>query len=178
MKQLLFLAVLSLALFSCTGNKKQAETSNVEAVVQLPEGTYELDNLFPVADQQIDKTITVIGYVTHVCKHAGKKCFIVGESQTISIVVNAKGEIGGFNRELVGSKLAIKGILKEGRRVSQEDIVEAEKTAKQKKAAGEDSESCETELKNIEDMRAWMKANNKDYYAFYYMDGLEFEILE
>jgi len=175
MKQLVLLAVLSLAFFSCSGNKKQAETSDEAQTSVLAEGSvYELDNLLAVADQEVDKTITVVGYVTHTCKHAGKRCFIVGESQEASLRVEAKGEIGGFNRELVGSKLSITGVLKENR-LSEDYLAEVEKATR---AANEDPEDCETELKNINDMRKWMKEHNKDYYVIYYMDGLEFDVLD
>jgi len=178
MKQLVFFAVLSLAIVACSGNKKQADASNEAQTSVLAEGTsFELDDLLAVADQHVDQTITVMGYVTHVCKHSGKRCFIVGESQKASFRVEAKGEIGGFNRELAGSKLAITGELKE-RRVSQELIAQAEQDVKLKKEAGEDSEACESELSNISDMRKWMKEHNKDYYVIYYMDGLSFEVLD
>ena len=176
MKQLFVFAVLSLALFSCSGNKKQ-DASNEAQTVAIEGQVFELDNLFSVADQEVDKTIKVVGYVTHTCKHSGRRCFIVGESQEASLRVEAKGEIGGFNRELVGSKLAITGILKE-RRLSQEYISQVEQEVKQKKAAGEDSEACETELSNIDGIRKWMKEHNKDYYVTYYMDGLDFEVLD
>lgn len=68
---------------------------------------YALDSLLNIAAENVDKTIQVEGYVTHTCKHAGKRCFIVGESQKASMRVEAKGNIGGFNRELAGSKLSI-----------------------------------------------------------------------
>jgi nitrogen regulatory protein PII len=174
MKQFLLLAVLSLALFACSGNKKQAETSNEEQTSAL---TYELDNLLAVADREVDQTITVIGYVTHTCKHSGKRCFIVGESQEASLRVEAKGEIEAFDRDLVGSKLAITGILKE-QHLSKEYIAEMEKDVELKKEEDGSAEACAAELSNIDDMRKWMKEHNKDYYVIYYMDGLDYEILE
>ncbi|MDR2802480.1 MAG: hypothetical protein LBB31_04595 [Prevotellaceae bacterium] len=179
MKQLLVFAALSFALVACSGNKKRANApaaaSATSAVAEA--STFPLDDLLAVADQEVDKTITVVGYVTHTCKHSGKRCFIVGESQEASLRVEAKGEIGGFNRELVGSKLAINGILKE-RRLSQEYIAEMEKNVNLKKQEDGAAESCEAELSNITDMRKWMKDHNKDYYVIYYMDGLSFETLD
>jgi hypothetical protein len=178
MKQLFVLAALSLALIACSGNKKQQETSDEASTTVVSEGpVYALDSLLAVADQEVDKTLTVVGYVTHTCKHSGKRCFIVGESQEASLRVEAKGEIGGFNRELVGSKLAVNGILKE-RRLSQEYIAELEKDVNLKKQEDGAAESCEAELSNIADMRKWMKDHNKDYYVIYYMDGLSFETLD
>lgn len=178
MKQLFVFAVLSLALVACSGNKKQAEASTeVQSIEVFGGEIYELDSLLAVADREVDKTVTVTGYVTHTCKHSGKRCFIVGESHEASMRVEAKGEIGGFNRELVGSKLAINGILKE-RRLSREYIAEMEKDVNLKKEEDGAAESCAAELSNIADMRKWMKDHNKDYYVIYYMNGLSFETLD
>ena len=176
MKKLVFFAVLSITLVACSGKRQPTNASNDQTSVKS-ESVFELDQLLAVADQKLEDTLTVIGYVTHTCKHSGKRCFIVGESQSASMRVEAKGEIGGFNRELVGSKLAITGILKE-RRLSQEYISEIEKDANLKKEEDGAAESCAAELSNIADMRKWMKDHNKDYYVIYFMDGLTFEELE
>lgn len=180
MKQLFFFALLIFALNSC-GNK--AKIDKVESVAQsdaietVNVASYELDDLLASAEEEVDKTVKVTGYVTHTCKHAGKRCFIVGESQKVSMRIEAKGNIGGFNRELAGSKIEITGILKENR-LSSEYIDQMEKDVNLKKEEDGSVESCEAELSNISSWRQWMKENNKDYYSVYYMDGLEYEVLD
>jgi DNA polymerase elongation subunit (family B) len=168
MKQLLLFTVLALALFSCSGSKKQAETA-------AP--SFELDNLLAVAEQNVDETVTVIGFVTHTCKHSGKRCFIVGESQEASLRIEAEGEIDTFSPDLIGSKLAVTGVLKEYH-LSSESINEMEVEVKELEQDEEMAEMCATELSNISDMRNWMKAHDKDYYVMYYMDGLSYNILD
>jgi len=168
MKKLVLFAVLALVLFSCSSKKEQVET------------VYELDNLMTMVDQKLNDTITVVGYVTHVCKNAGAHCFIVGESQEISLQVEAKGEIGGFDSELTGSKVEIKGVLKE-ERMTEESIAEMEKAVQDQLAElaeGETSETCAAKLSNISDMRKWMEEHGKDYYASYYMEGLSYKKVE
>ena len=155
-------------LVSCSGGSKQAEV--------IESKTFELDELMLLADQKINDTLTVVGFVTHTCKHSGQRCFIVGESQDVSMRIEAKGEISSFDAELVGSKLAVTGIIKE-QRLSQDYIADVEKGVQERIEGGESAESCASELKNIEDMLKWMVANNKDYYAIYYMEGLSFEKL-
>jgi hypothetical protein len=178
MKTKLFaFALLSVALLSCGGNKKTVATDENVAATSTELKVYELDSLLNVADTQIDDTIKVIGYVTHTCKHSGKRCFIVGESQTGSMRVEAKGEIGGFNRELVGSKIEVTGVLKE-RQLTKEYIDQMEKDTNVKQKEDGAAESCAAELSNINDMRQWMKAHNKEYFAIYYLDGLNFITLE
>ena len=169
MKNLFLLTALSIVMFSCSGNRNKSATSDIQV--------FELDNLLEVAEQEVDNTIKVVGYVTHVCKHSGKRCFIVGESQKATIRVEAKGDIGGFERDLEGSKLAIIGVLLE-RRLSEEYISEWEKEVNESMEEDGSAETCAAELSNINDMRQWMKDNNKDYYAIYYMDGMSFDVLE
>jgi len=173
MKNLFLLAVLSIAMISCIGNKKKSNVSTEASEYSV----FELDNLLAVADQELENTLIVVGYVTHTCKHSGKRCFIIGESQKATIRIEAKGEIAGFNRELVGSKLSVTGVLKE-RRLSEEFISDMEKDVNKRIEEDGSAETCAAELSNISDMRQWMKDNNKDYYVIYYMDGLSFDVLE
>ena len=167
MKQFILFSVLCAMLFSCSGSKKQEIVTN-----------FELDELLKVAETKVDSTITVKGYVTHVCVHSGQRCFIVGESQNISIRIEAGEKIGTFDRELVGAKIAVNGVLKE-RRLSQEYIDNYEKEVKLKEKEEDGSAAtCAAELSNINDMRKWMQENKKDYFVIYYMDGLSYEKLE
>ena len=168
MKQLFVFSVLAIALFSCTGGKKQAEAAT---------STYELDNLLAVAEQKVDETVTVVGYVTHTCQHSGKKCFIVGESQDASLRVEAQGEIETFSSELIGSKLAITGLLREYQ-LSEDYINELEVEVQQLEQEEGMEEVCASELSNISDMRKWMKDHDKNYYVIYYMDGLTYDVLD
>lgn len=177
MKKVLFLAALLLTMVACN-NKKGDQNAQSAAQTESNVVSYPLNELLTQADKLIDKKVTVVGLVTHTCKHSGKRCFIVGEDQKTSFRVEAKGEIGGFNRELVGSELAITGVVKE-RRLTKEYIDQYEEQLNEQKAQEDGSaETCEAELNNINGMRAWMKTNNKDYYSIYYMDGEDYEIIE
>ncbi|MDR0699215.1 MAG: hypothetical protein LBG28_08375 [Tannerella sp.] len=184
MKKILFFAAVLSCLAACN-NKKAEQAGGPSAELKAETGNsvsdvpvYKLDSLLKVADQLVEETVTVRGYVTHTCKHSGKRCFIVGDDQKTSFRVEAKGEIGGFNRELTGSELAITGIVKE-RRLSKEYIAQYEKEVNELKAKEDGTaETCEAELNSILSMREWMKANDKDYYSIYYMDGENYEIVE
>ncbi|MDR3061691.1 MAG: hypothetical protein LBU57_06220 [Dysgonamonadaceae bacterium] len=180
MKNLILVSLVAIGLFSCSSKQTSENSGNNTSGDTLAASTdipvFELDSLLKVADQLVDKTVKAVGHVTHTCKHSGKRCFIVGESENASLRIEAKGNIGGFNRELVGSKIRATGTIKE-RRLSQEYIDQMEKEVHAKKEDGS-AESCQAELNNINEMRQWMKDNNKDYYSIYYMDGQEYEILE
>ena len=181
MKKILFLAAALLTMAACNNKRAEQQSAgqeeNAEArASEVP--VYKLDSLLKVADRLVDQTVTVRGFVTHTCKHSGKRCFIVGDDPNASFRVEAGGEIGGFNRELTGSELAITGIVRE-RRLTKEYIDQYEEEVNEKKHKEDGSaEMCQAELNNINEMREWMKAHNKDYYSIYYMDGERYEVIE
>ena len=179
MKHVLFLAAVLFLITGCA-NKKTEQGSNVAIEIATVEDAkvYTLDELLANAEDLLEETVTVRGSVTHTCVHAGKRCFIVGEDPNVSMRVEAGGEIGGFNRELVGSELTITGVLKE-RRLTKEYIDQYEKEVNEKAATEDGSaESCAAELSNIQGMKDWMEANGKDFYAIYFMDGESYEIID
>ncbi len=182
MKRLLFLAVALIAITACgsTNKKEEAKKSNGtdnSIVATKATKVFTLENLLSEGEKLVDKTVTVTGRATHICKHSGRRAFIAGTDPKTTLRVEAKGEIGGFNRELIGEALNITGKLRE-RRLTKEYIKQHEDKVREQKAGGEDEEGCESELKNIESMREWMKANGKDYYVIYFMDGESYEIVE
>ncbi|MDR1273289.1 MAG: OB-fold nucleic acid binding domain-containing protein [Odoribacteraceae bacterium] len=180
MKTMLLMMALLLGMASCGNKGKQAPTGDTtRATTTAVAAAYELDSLLLVADNLVDKSVSVRGFVTHTCKHSGKRCFIVGKDGKTSFRVEATGEIGGFNRELVGSEIEVKGVVKE-RRLTAEFIDRHEKEVNEQQATDEDgsAESCAAELENIQQMRAWMKEHDKGYYSIYYMDGESYEVVE
>jgi hypothetical protein len=170
-----------MAIIACMAsckNKKEQNVPGTRTTEQVTIAVYELDSLLLVAGDLVDKRVGVRGTVTHTCVHSGKRCFIVGESGAASFRVEAMGEIGGFNRELVGSKIEVKGVVKE-RRLTSEFIDQHEKEVNEQKTKEDGSaESCAAELENIQQMKAWMKERGKDYYSIYYMDGENYDVIE
>lgn len=59
-----------------------------------------------------DKEVAISGMVTHVCRHGGQKCFIVGEDGETQMRIVPGGEIDEFKVEIEGSTIAIKGIFR------------------------------------------------------------------
>lgn len=175
MKKIFPLVFIACFLIAC-GNKQKQETEILQPEVDVV--VFTVDELIPAAEMNKDQEVTVSGMVTHVCKHSGQKCFIVGNDDSFSLRIEAKGDIGSFDQELIGSTIQVKGVLKEQLRLSAEDLDEREKQAHARKNSGEDAEACETELSNIDGWRKWMLDNNKDYYAIYYVDGESYRILE
>ena len=180
MKKILFISAVLFCMTACSNKsaEQSAELNSNATTYAADSKTYEVEGLLAVAEDLKDKTVTVRGSVTHVCVHSGKRCFIVGDDPKTSIRIEAKGEIGGFNRELIGSEIDVTGIVKE-RRLTKEYIDQYEEQVNEKKIKEDGSaETCQAELNNISGMRDWMKANNKEYYSIYFMDGESYEVVE
>ncbi len=58
------------------------------------------------------KEVAISGMVTHVCRHGGQKCFVVGEDGETQIRIVPGGEIDEFKIDLEGSTVAFKGTFK------------------------------------------------------------------
>ncbi|MGQ1889556.1 OB-fold nucleic acid binding domain-containing protein [Thermophagus sp. OGC60D27] len=185
MKQLFFLLASILMLTGCVSSGRKSDNKNVENRDAVDKSSsvnvamaVNVDQLMDKATDNVDKEVTVKGVVTHVCKHSGKRCFLKDESGKTSIRVEAKGEIGGFNSELNGTRMVVKGFVRE-KRLSEEYINQWEqKTIEQKEKAEIDENQCSAELANIEEMRDWMKANNKNFYSIFYLDGINYEVID
>lgn len=129
------------------------------------------------AQALLGKKVKISGWVSHVCSHSGKKCFITDKEETMKIRVEAKGEINGFNKELSGSEIIVAGIVRESK-ISKENIAEWEATIKAKAKAQkteDGTEHCTAEIGNINKMKSWMVDNKKDFYPVYFIDGMSYE---
>lgn len=104
MKKLAFILAAGFFLFSCGSQPKP--TSETETVVLT------VDVLFAEAANYVDQEIVISGLVTHVCKHGGQRCFVMGSTDDISIRVEAGDLIDAFKQEYVGDDLKITGILR------------------------------------------------------------------
>ena len=145
-----------------------ASTSFVSAAAKAQ----SVAQLLKSAPQLVGQSVVVSGVVDHVCKHSGRRCFIADENEDLSIRVEAKGDITGFNKELVDSNIEVSGVLRE-QKVSKAKIEEMEAAARKKV---EGSDHCSTELNNVLKMKNWMTSNKKDYYSIYYIDGVSYEV--
>lgn len=170
MKKLALLFTLTLMLSAC-GSKKQEESKVNETVYM------EVPDFMKISQENIGKEIKVKGTVTHVCSHSGRRCFIVDPSGEQTLKIEASGDIKSFGRELSGTDIQVTGIVRETR-LETEYLNEWETKVKEDVENIEnDGEQCASELSNIQEMRDWMKANNKDYYSIIYLDGLSYETI-
>lgn len=148
MKNLFLLPLMVVALLVSCNNEKKAKT---------------VTELFKVAEGLVGQEVTVQGEVSHICSHSGRKCFLKDEEGN-TLKINAGDIIKTFPKDIMGKNITAKGILK----MSKIDKAMIDEMAKEE-------DHCDTESSNVTKMREWMKKNNKDYYAFYYIDGKEYK---
>ena len=179
MKQFLSILVVLIALAACqSGVKKQDDSRSKIVATETANAYASVEALLHKADQLIDKEVNLTGVVSHTCTHSGKRCFLVDVDGEESVRVEAGGKINGFNRELIGKTIRVSGVLKE-RRLTSEYIDQWEE-AVQEKAVKEDgtAETCAAENNNITKMRDWMKANGKAYYSVYFIEGIDYDMVQ
>ncbi len=177
MMKYLSLLALCLAFMSCNFSKSDSSNKKTDAAVitQAEVQILNIEQVMQVAPDKVGQEIKFQGVVNHVCAHSGKRCILKNAEGNLSIRVEATGDMEGFNKEIAGNDLLVTGILREKRLLTSE-IDEMETEVKGKSEEG--GKHCSSELKNIKEMRDWMKANNRDYYAIYYIDGTSYEIVE
>lgn len=175
MMRIMCIAGLVFSLAACgSGVNPDTESQHQETPVAV-----NIQQLLEMAPESIGSEVWVSGVVTHVCRHSGRRCFISdGEN---SIRIEATGNIYGFNNELQGTGIYVKGVVRE-RRLEAEFIEGLEIKALADMVDDDhnhdDGEHCSAELDNIREMKAWMQANNKNYFSVYFLDGTEYQVAD
>ena len=63
------------------------------------------------AEKYMDQKVEMEGMVVHVCKHGGKKMFIVGTNPDVRVKIDASDVVTVFEPELEGSTVVVQGIV-------------------------------------------------------------------
>ena len=124
-KKITVLAFLSFILFSANtlfAQDKMSVTTTAstepQVMVLTPEKFQE------VAVNNVGKEVEIQGMVVHVCKHGGKKLFIIGEDPEKRVKITTSDKVSVFQPELEGSTIMVKGIIEP---IVEEELPEAEK---------------------------------------------------
>ena len=136
-KRVFGIVIIAALLTSCgnSGNKSATDKDNekIDAVLNV-----EFASLIESPADFLDKEIVLDGNVVHVCKHSGKKMFIVGEDPDIRLHIAASGDIPVFPMELLGSDVTVTGVLTEV-------IIAEEEHSGENAGKDAEEEDCETE---------------------------------
>lgn len=192
------LACLGMMIASSCGNKAENSTEEVVAL--------SVDTVVANPEAFVGDTITVEGVVSHLCKHGGKKAFLLGSNENTMIRCEATPEMGGyFPQETIHKPMVVTGIVVESRiseeTVKQMEAQHAEQVKMIAEQAGEEQAAavnaaatgCETERKaqgqgEIESFEAQMadyrariaaraEKEGKPYLSSYYIVASAYEVL-
>ncbi len=160
MRKLFLFVVLAALVFACGNRQKQTQTTE-ETVIVLT-----VDELMASAANYVDQEVVISGLITHVCKHGGQRCFVMGTTDEVTIRVEAGDEIDSFKQEYVGDELQITGIFRlvpvDGGHVCSED---------EQAAQDQNQETTEVGEGVVEESPA------EEYVPRYYIDGVRFVIV-
>ena len=128
MKKITVLALISFILVSAgtlfaQDSKKSVQmtgTSDSKVVTITPEKFQEY------AAKNVGNEVEIQGMVVHVCKHGGKKMFIIGEDPEKRVKITASEKVNVFEPEFEGSTIVVVGIIEP---IEEEAVPEEEKSA-------------------------------------------------
>ena len=162
MKNLILLLAISFLTFGITN----AQSKGKEKIPKL-----SVEKFQDKAGKYVNKPVYIRGIADHVCKHAGKKMFLAGKDDDVTVQIFA-GEIDRFPRELEGSKLKVKAIVKE-ELLGQEYLERWESHIKKEHSEGDDV--CDTEMASFKAMKEKIEKSEKGYISSYYLVGISYE---
>jgi hypothetical protein len=96
-KKITTLAIISF--FLLTGISALAQEATVLTPSEFPDK----------AETYMGQKIQIEGMVVHVCKHGGKKMFLVGDNPEIRVKIDASDEVTVFSTDLEGSTVVVQG---------------------------------------------------------------------
>ena len=173
-RKFLAFAVLAVIMASCGGNSNN-ENMNQEQIL-----TEDVQNEAPMiaigefdtkAGEFVDKEVMVEGIVDHVCKHGGKKLFLVSEEGDLHV----NGE-ERFDESLAGSEVVVKGIVREFR-VDEAYCLKMEEDNIQSHKKGEtDEDLFAMKTAQIKEYRDSMQTAGVDHLSFYSVEYVSLEV--
>lgn len=183
-----FVIVLSLAVLTACGGAPVDEPAVEETAAEAPAQpqVVEIAALIGNTADYVGTEILVTGTVNHVCKHGGKKLFMMGDDPEGRFKVTAGESVGAFEVELEGSTITVIGIVEE-EIISEATIcalegsgstAEVEEPAHEEGAEGEVEEHHAGEGEQAAHLRQMLAESGEDQLSFYSLDCSSFEIVE
>ena len=195
-KVTVILGLFSLILFlsnGCTSkNKQQKENANLTTEEMT---ILSVDQILESADSLNGQLVTVEGVCTHICKHGGKKIFLMGTDDTKTIRIESTEKTGAFSQNCVNSMVAVTGKLVETR-IDEAYLAQWEEQLKNETAekhGNNEAAGCASERKaqneapvntiegRIANFReriaAQKEKTGKEYLSFYHVEAESYKVL-
>jgi hypothetical protein len=131
----------------------------------------------------VDKPVIIEGTVLHLCKHGGKRMFLVDGTDSVRVEITAGGDITKFEETLLGSRVRVSGTLKE-ERIDEKYLNEWENEVKKPDAnhdvgvhtgaKGHEDQGTQEKLDQITALREDIKKSGKDHLSNYSIEAAKF----
>lgn len=199
-KNYLAFLVIALLFASCVNNQSNVENTTTELEVSY----IALADFDAEAENYVGQKVTIEGIVDHVCKHGGKRMFIIDTASDGRVKITVGENIPSFDVELEGSAVEVTGTVDE-LIIDEEYLVqwESELQAEEQEAVEDEAEIEEGEVLDgdshgehsgqgekadqgehkdsyemINEYRAQIAESEKGYLAFYSVICDEFKVKE
>jgi hypothetical protein len=177
--------ILILSIFflgSCNQGTKETSGENKSDTARLTVLSFDTS-----AHSYVDKPVIIEGTVLHLCKHGGKRMFLVDGSDSIRVEITAGQDITKFEESLIGSRVRVFGTLKE-ERIDAKYLNEWENEVKKPEenhnvgvhtgAKGHEDQGVKEKLDQINSLREDLKKSGKDHLSFYSIEATKFTELK
>jgi hypothetical protein len=170
-KNLFALIAIAVIFVSCNSEKAQDTPETQETAmeeVMIP--TIPLKDFDKEAGKHVDKEVKVQGIVDHLCKHGGKRLFLVADDCDLHI----EGE-ERFDEELAGMELLVTGIVREFRIDESYCLQQEEDNIKSHSEGKTEEEHFEHKKEQIASYRDSMATGKVDHISYYSLDYVSHE---
>lgn len=162
--------VLIVAACSNTGNNLSDEQMTEEEVItEAP--LLAIGEFDSKAGEFIDREILVEGIVDHVCKHGGKKLFLVSDEGDLHVESDER-----FDEALMGSTVLVKGIVREFRVDEGYCLKMEEDNIQSHKEGATDEDLYERKMAQIQYYRDSMQTAGVDHLSYYSVEYVSLEV--
>jgi len=165
-KKFLTIAAIAGLIISCVG-EQQTDENQTDTTVETEQTTPEIaiGEFDTKAGEYVDQEIIISGIVDHVCKHGGKKLFIVSDEGNVHVESETR-----FNDSLAGSEIIVTGIVRE-ERIDEAYCLKMEEDNIKSHSEGEtNDELFERKKEHIAFYRDSMKIAGIDHISNYSLD--------
>lgn len=176
------LIVVLFAMVACNMGTKETASTPKNDTTRLAVLTFEKQ-----ADSCIDKPVIIEGTILHICKHGGKRMFLVDGTDSVRVEVTTGPNITKFDDVLLGSRVRIFGTLKE-ERIDAKYLNEWEAEVKKPDpshsvgvhtgAKGHEDNTAQDKLDQISALREDLKNSGKDHLSNFSIEAAKFTELK
>jgi hypothetical protein len=162
---IVFLMAVSI-MMACEQNVSQEAASTNTQSLNKKIPSLDLNSFESMAAQYVNQEVRITGLVDHVCIHSGKKLRLVADGAP-SLHVASETR---FDDALVGTQIALTGIVKETR-IDESYCLQMEESSMEEHKEGHlKDDQLANRTQQIKAYREAMKEANVDYLAFYSLE--------